>query len=215
MRLHLDHNQIEFIHPNAFNGLISLRLLHLEGNLLQQLHPNTFSTFLVLDYFRMSTIKHLYLSENAIRTLPKGIFERMPLLENIYLHGNPWSCDCRLNWFLEWTEKSAGKRNFVTNGCRKSPSDVIGQKILSGYRHCTGCSQFMVILLMIVWSYNMLGKSDLQTWSYQHCIIPIIKWSATSSYLWQLQHFAFTHNHDFQPSQCPPTSQEASCLRTI
>ncbi|XP_054830066.1 matrix-remodeling-associated protein 5 [Eublepharis macularius] len=108
MRLHVDHNQIEFIHPNTFNGLTSLRLLHLEGNLLQQLHPNTFSTFMVLDYFRLSTIKHLYLSENAIRTLPVGIFQKMPLLENVYLHGNPWSCDCRLKWLLEWNEKSTG-----------------------------------------------------------------------------------------------------------
>ncbi|XP_060089902.1 matrix-remodeling-associated protein 5 [Heteronotia binoei] len=108
MRLHVDHNRIEFIHPNAFNGLTSLRLLHLEGNLLQQLHPNTFSTFIILDYFRLSTIKHLYLSENAIRTLPVGIFQKMPILENVYLHGNPWSCDCRLRWLLEWNEKSPG-----------------------------------------------------------------------------------------------------------
>ncbi|XP_077199427.1 matrix-remodeling-associated protein 5 [Paroedura picta] len=108
MRLHVDHNRIEFIHPNAFNGLTSLRLLHLEGNLLQQLHPNTFSTFIVLDYFKISTIKHLYLSENAIRTLPVGLFQKMPLLENIYLHGNPWSCDCRLRWLLEWNKKSPG-----------------------------------------------------------------------------------------------------------
>nr|XP_003218874.2 PREDICTED: matrix-remodeling-associated protein 5 isoform X2 [Anolis carolinensis] len=108
MRLHMDHNRIEFIHPNAFNGLTSLRLLHLEGNLLQQIHPNTFSTFLVLDYFRLSTIKHLYLSENALRTLPKSIFQKLPLLENLYLHGNPWSCDCRLKWLLDWNENSTG-----------------------------------------------------------------------------------------------------------
>ncbi|XP_029139698.1 matrix-remodeling-associated protein 5 [Protobothrops mucrosquamatus] len=152
MRLHLDHNRIEFIHPNAFSGLISLRLLHLEGNLLQQLHPNTFSTFLVLDYFRVSTIKYLYLSENAIRTLPKGIFERMPLLENIYLHGNPWSCDCKLKWFLEWTEKSAGILK-----CKKDKAYEDGQLCPK----CTFPKQFQ--------------KQDIQNMKDISCRKPIIQ----------------------------------------
>ncbi|XP_058391363.1 matrix-remodeling-associated protein 5 [Diceros bicornis minor] len=108
MRLHIDHNKIEFIHPQAFNGLTSLRLLHLEGNLLHQLHPGTFSTFTFLDYFRLSTIRHLYLAENMIRTLPTGMLQNMPLLENLYLQGNPWSCDCDMRWFLEWDAKSKG-----------------------------------------------------------------------------------------------------------
>lgn len=109
MRLHVDHNRIEFIHPNAFNGLTSLRLVHLEGNLLQQLHPHTFSTFTVLNYFKLSTVRHLYLSENAISMLPAGMFQGMPLLENLYLHGNPWACDCSLQWLLDWNENSGGK----------------------------------------------------------------------------------------------------------
>lgn len=107
-RLHIDHNKIDSIHPNAFNGLTALRLLHLEGNLLHQLHPNTFCTFSFLDYFRQSTLKHLYLSDNMLQTLPASMIQTMPLLENLYLHGNPWACDCQLKWLLEWDEQSNG-----------------------------------------------------------------------------------------------------------
>ncbi|XP_005406584.1 PREDICTED: matrix-remodeling-associated protein 5 [Chinchilla lanigera] len=128
MRLHVDHNKIEFIHPQAFHGLLSLRLLHLEGNLLHQLHPGTFSTFTFLDYFRLSTIRHLYLAENAMQRLPDGVLQTMPVLENLYLHGNPWSCDCTMTWFLDWTLRSKGILK-----CKKD-------KAYEGGQWCAACS---------------------------------------------------------------------------
>lgn len=107
-RLHLDHNQLEFIHPDAFQGLTSLRLLQLEGNQLQQLHPATFATFTLMGYFHVSTLRHLYLSDNGLMSMSPELVATMPQLENLYLHGNSWTCDCNMKWLHDWDKNSPG-----------------------------------------------------------------------------------------------------------
>ncbi|NXR31636.1 IGS10 protein, partial [Zosterops hypoxanthus] len=103
-RLHMDHNQIEFVNPNVFYGLTSLRLVHLDGNLLQQLHPDTFVTLRYSGIFRISFLKQISLSDNALTSLPREMFSYMSELESIYLHGNPWSCECSLQGFAQWAQ---------------------------------------------------------------------------------------------------------------
>ncbi|KAG1956198.1 matrix-remodeling-associated protein [Pimephales promelas] len=122
IRLHLDHNRIEFIHPDAFSGMTSLRLLHLEANFLQKLHHATFSTFSLLQRFPVSSLKHLYLSDNLLRSLPPNLLENMPQLENLFLCGNPWSCDCRMSWLQDWSARNAGVMK-----CKKDRTFVSGQ----------------------------------------------------------------------------------------
>uniref|UniRef100_I3J8M9 Ig-like domain-containing protein n=1 Tax=Oreochromis niloticus TaxID=8128 RepID=I3J8M9_ORENI len=103
LRLYLDHNLLQHIHPRALLQLPSLRLLRLQGNRLHQLHPHTLCTLSLLNTYYFSTLRHLDLSNNSLTTLPKEALVTAPLLETLMLQANPWSCDCRMNWFLSWT----------------------------------------------------------------------------------------------------------------
>ncbi|XP_036996248.2 matrix-remodeling-associated protein 5 [Artibeus jamaicensis] len=152
VRLHVDHNELEFIHPRAFQGLTALRLLHLEGNLLQQLHPGTFSTFSFLGHFLLSSLRHLYLAENHIRSLPDGMLQNMPLLENLYLQGNPWACDCSLRWLLRWDAEAKGVLK-----CKKD-------KAYEGGQLCARCS-----------SPEKLHRQELQKLGDVACVKPSIQ----------------------------------------
>ncbi|TRY77506.1 hypothetical protein DNTS_035096 [Danionella cerebrum] len=150
-RLHLDHNRLEFIHPDTFHGLTFLRLLQLEGNQLQQLHPATFATFSVLGHFPVSTLKHLYLSDNILTTLSQRMLAGMPYLESLSLHGNPWTCDCRLRWFKEWNKNSPGVLK-----CKKD-------KAISDDQVCPTC-----------FSPQHLKRNQLQDLEKPTCNSPVI-----------------------------------------
>ncbi|KAF5892078.1 matrix-remodeling-associated protein 5-like [Clarias magur] len=151
VRLHLDNNHIEFIHPDAFRGMTSLRLLQLEGNRLQKLHPSTFSTFSLLNHFPVSTIKHLYLADNYLTTLPREMLRNMPHLENLFLYGNPWTCDCRLDWLQDWVARHSDVMK-----CRKDKAHAKDQP-------CPACAS----------PYHLKGKQISELKHFQ-CMEPVI-----------------------------------------
>ncbi|XP_069583600.1 immunoglobulin superfamily member 10 [Ranitomeya imitator] len=106
VRLHMDHNKLEFLSPESFYGLTSLKLVHLEGNELRQLHMDTFVTLRFIQIFKTSSIKVINLSDNLLSSMPKDMFLYLNELDGLYLHGNPWSCDCNLQWITELGQQS-------------------------------------------------------------------------------------------------------------
>ncbi|XP_035860354.1 matrix-remodeling-associated protein 5-like isoform X1 [Sander lucioperca] len=133
LRLYLDHNLLQHIHPRALLQLPSLRLLRLQGNRLHQLHPHTLCTLSLLNTYYFSTLRHLDLSNNSITTLPRETLATAPLLETLVLQANPWSCDCRMNWFLTWSLAHPGLMKCPSGPqcpiC-SSPNSLHGQGLL-------------------------------------------------------------------------------------
>uniref|UniRef100_A0AAV2LAM9 Ig-like domain-containing protein n=1 Tax=Knipowitschia caucasica TaxID=637954 RepID=A0AAV2LAM9_KNICA len=150
-RLHLDHNHLETLDPDLFHGLTSLRLLQLEGNQIKQIHVSTFCTVTIMDHFHLSTIKHLYLSNNSLSTLSRETLETMPQLENLYLHANPLVCDCSMAWLQQWIQKAPDVLK-----CKKERS-------LPGGQLCPVCS-----------SPRKLHQKPLQLLDDMSCSRPVI-----------------------------------------
>ncbi|XP_042594879.1 immunoglobulin superfamily member 10 [Cyprinus carpio] len=149
VRLHIDHNHITFIHPESFYGLKMLQLINLEGNLLQQLHPDTFISLRFSQILKWSSLKTIYLSDNALTTLPATIFSGCNKIENLFLSGNPWSCDCRMGWLEQWLEKHPGvlkckrDRKFLKEQCPicEFPINLRGSSIAHLQRDSYTCSR--------------------------------------------------------------------------
>ncbi|XP_061548229.1 matrix-remodeling-associated protein 5-like [Phycodurus eques] len=102
LRLYLDHNHLQYIHPRALLQLPNLRLLRLQGNRLHQLHPHALCTLSLLNTYYFSTLRNLDVSNNSLSTLPKATLQTAPMLETVALQANPWSCDCSMSWFPAW-----------------------------------------------------------------------------------------------------------------
>ncbi|XP_034024698.1 immunoglobulin superfamily member 10 [Thalassophryne amazonica] len=121
LRLYIDHNHIDFINPEAFYGLTNLQLVHLEGNHLQQLHPDTFITLRHSQVFKVSSVRNIHLSDNLLTRLPADIFSGCTHLENVFLHGNPWICNCHMKWFPAWAQRNTGVLK-----CKRDKTDPRG-----------------------------------------------------------------------------------------
>jgi Leucine-rich repeat (LRR) protein len=87
--LGLDHNIIEHLESDVFNGLVNLNVIILQGNKLQYLHPDTFLGLSVFQGLQMPTdpslansiiLKHLAISVCNVRSVSVKTFANVSAL---------------------------------------------------------------------------------------------------------------------------------------
>ncbi|XP_078495108.1 uncharacterized protein LOC108950055 [Ciona intestinalis] len=91
-----DNNQINYIEPNAFYGLVRLTRLDLSGNELK--------TFPWHSLFRLPSLLLLNLDHNQLETLPSDnrTLARLNDLKSLSLYSNSFTCSCKLVLFSKW-----------------------------------------------------------------------------------------------------------------
>uniref|UniRef100_A0A803W3E9 Carboxypeptidase N subunit 2 n=1 Tax=Ficedula albicollis TaxID=59894 RepID=A0A803W3E9_FICAL len=153
-RLHLQHNALGSLAPDIFTGLLNLTVLSLEGNSLAtvpailfagtpgllrlSLARNQLETLPQELFANLSVLETLALSHNAMGHLPAGVFQG--LLVRVGLSDNPWLCDCRLSYLLNWLQSFAEPLIHGQAFCA-GPAALQGQSLLEvsrGQLQCPG-----------------------------------------------------------------------------
>lgn len=117
----------------------------------------------------------LHLQDNHITTVPPGYFDRLSALRRVTLSGNPFHCDCRIQYLRLWLQRNRAAESGVPT-CA-SPEAVAHTAIVTlsdahfsscGQRRCTGGLLNVLIgvilcglIALLLWSLRLAKHSTI------------------------------------------------------
>ncbi|XP_022602843.1 TLR4 interactor with leucine rich repeats [Seriola dumerili] len=129
-KLSLSNNRISRLDSGVLKGLSSLRELLIDGNGLEEipaglLDPlqrieeldfsrNRISNVDSLAFSQLKHLKVLRLKNNFLTSLSGDIFALNNVLYDLDLHGNNWTCDCRLEELKRWMTAAHSQGKLLT-----------------------------------------------------------------------------------------------------
>ena len=108
--LFLNSSKIEAVSNQTFNGLTELEVLHLEGNFIRRLEGYEMTNLTSLrelylqnnhlvhigelSFVHLVSLRVLHLENNHLASFSAYKLQTLPELTQVFLSGNPWSCQC-------------------------------------------------------------------------------------------------------------------------
>lgn len=121
MRLILNGNPIREVRREAFLPLVHLTVLEMSECQLETIEQNAFFGLNALEWLRLDGNRLSYVPD---MTLPLG-----GSLHGLYLHNNPWLCDCKLRPMQAWLQESAPAAPQESEPTCESPARLHGRQI--------------------------------------------------------------------------------------
>ncbi|KAM9824210.1 TLR4 interactor with leucine rich repeats [Neosynchiropus ocellatus] len=129
-KLTLSNNRLSGLNAEALRGLSSLREFHVDGNQLEEipaslldpleslevldLSRNRISNVDPLAFKQLAHLKRLKLKSNKLKSLSGEIFALNDWLYDVDLHGNNWTCDCRMERLKRWMADAHSQGKLLT-----------------------------------------------------------------------------------------------------
>ncbi len=129
-KLSLSNNRISRLDSGALKGLSSLRELLIDGNELEEIPAglldslerveeldfsrNRISSVDSLAFSQLKHLRVLKLKNNMLTSLSGDIFALNNVLYDLDLHGNNWTCDCRLEELKRWMTAAHSQGKLLT-----------------------------------------------------------------------------------------------------
>lgn len=159
-KLHLEQNEIsKFKDKRVFCDLPNLMDLHLGDNLLKEINFNI-NCLRKLRFIDLQRNKFEYLKQRDMNTLDDLMSSRLNQTLMIDLFNNPLTCDCPIQGFKQWVDRTrVVVRNIESLSCtRKSRTNYVidliltrcSSKVVSSYRNSTTSGHKAALIFLLV-----------------------------------------------------------------
>ncbi|XP_074110543.1 uncharacterized protein LOC141534843 [Cotesia typhae] len=125
--LMMDSTRLKVLKAEDFLGLNSIVNLTITNSPLRDIHSKAFD--------HLSHLRNLDLRNNNLFFLPASL-AHLTHLSSLNLQGNPWACDCRMFWFVDWVQSNIHPKAFA-HGLRCGDNDQVDIREALKYLNCT------------------------------------------------------------------------------